>query len=469
MTDEDTAPPSEDDEATRNTLRIEWKSIKPEPPNNAERAFRGWQILQDHVDLLAIRETGDLYACHDGVWKDDGEQVLRKHAAEMMTSRYSTNMLRELKEQVRARAAVQWDSMGAPGDTIAVRSGLLDLESHDLRALQPQDHALHRIPVRYEPEAKCPRWRSFLNDVAGSEANCRQLQEFVGYCLTGGEPWLKKALMIFGPTDAGKTVFLEVVERLFGEDANAAQTPQYLADQRWGVHQLAGKPVNIRHDINADRIQNLGVLKEIIDGNTITAEQKGKDPYQFKPETRLLFAANQAPKRTRDDEAFWNRWLTVVFPESIPPEEQADKNELLAELTGELPGILNWALEGLDRLREQGGFTAEQSPDEVRRLWEQYGSPVERFKATRLEIDPEESVPKDRVRAEFSAFSIENGHEDLSDQKLTQELTKDPRISTSQHRIDGQRVRVYTGIRLANDGHRWDEEVLVESNVDTDG
>jgi len=469
MTGEDTASSSDNDGLNRNELRIGWKSIEPEPSNNAERAFRGWQILEDHVDLFAVRETGELYACHDGVWKDDGEQVLRKHAAEMMTSHYSTSVFRELKEWVRASAAVPWDNMGTPRGTVAVRNGLLDLESRDLKALRPQDHALHRLPVRYEPEAECPRWRSFLNDVTDNEATHLQLQEFVGYCLAGGEPWLKKALMIFGPTDAGKTVFLEVVERLFGEDATAAQTPQYLADQRWGVHQLAGKPANIRHDINADRIQNLGVLKEIIDGNTITAEQKGKEPYQFKPETRLLFAANQSPKRTRDDEAFWNRWLTVVFPESIPSEEQADKNELLAGLTGELPGILNWALDGFDRLREQGKFTAEQSPDEVRRLWEQYGSPVERFKATRLEIDPGGSVPKTRVRMEFSTFCIENGLEDLSDQKLTQELTQDPRIGESQRRVNGQRTRVYTGIRPADDGHSWDGEVFVESNVDTDG
>ena len=121
----------------------------------------------------------------------------------------------------------------------------------------------------------------------------------------------------------------------------------------------------------------------------------------------------------------------------------------MEELTAELPGILNWALDGLDRLRENGGFTEEPSPDEVRRCWEQYGTPVERFKATCLVKNPGAEVPKQRVREAFSVFCIDNHYEDLTDQELTRELTKDPGIGEGQRRIDGGRPRVYTGVRLA--------------------
>ncbi|MFP9190791.1 phage/plasmid primase, P4 family [Natrialbaceae archaeon A-CW1-1] len=442
---------AEEEVRERNTLRLDWEGVSPRPANNAERAFRGWEVLREHIDLLAVRETGNLYACTDGIWNDDGEQVLRERARQMMTSEYSTSVHRELENQVRATSSVPVHALGVSAGAVAVRNGLLDIESREVRELQPDDHALYRLPVAFKPDAECPRWRSFLEQVTEGESDRQQLQEFVGYCLAGGEPWLKKALMIFGPTDAGKTVFLEMVERLFGEKANAAQTPQYLANERWGVHQLAGSPVNIRHDIDANRIQRLGVLKEIIDGNAMTAEQKGKDPYQLKPQTRLLFAANRAPKRPIDDEAFWNRWLTIVFPRSIPPEEQMDKAELLGTLMAELPGILNWALAGLDRLRDNGRFTAEQSPAEVRRLWEQYGTTVERFKATCLEKDPEASVQKRHVQEAFTMFCIENRYEDLTDQKLTRELTKDPAIGESQRRIDGSRPRVYTGVRLVEE------------------
>ncbi|WP_256298911.1 DNA primase family protein [Haloarchaeobius salinus] len=450
MTDE-TSAEDDHDEPERNALRIQWEAERESLSNNAQRAYTGWELIREQEDLLAVRETSELYACHDGVWHDDGEQVLREKAREMMTSDYSTALFRELKGQVHATNAVTVSDLGVADGTVAVGNGLLDLRERTLRDLRPDDYALHRLPVKYDPEAGCPCWRAFLEQVVSSESGRNQLQEFVGYCLAGGEPWLKKALMIFGPTDAGKTVFLEVVERLFGNGANAAQTPQYLASERWGVHQLADKPVNIRHDVDAERLQRLGVLKEIIDGNTVTAEQKGRDPYSFKPETRHLFAANRAPKRPVDDEAFWNRWLTIVFPESVPPEKQTPKTELLDGLMEELPGVLNWALDGLDRLRENDGFTDAPSPDEVRRRWEQFGSPVERFKYTRLVKDPDVVEPKRRVQEEFTMFCLDNGYEDLSDQELTRELTKDPAIGQSQRRVDGDRPRVYTGVCLAGD------------------
>lgn len=460
MTDE-TSADGDSDEPERNTLRIQWEAERESLSNNAQRAYTGWELIRGQEDLLAVRETGELYACHDGVWHDDGEQVLRERAREMMTSDYSTALFRELKGQVHATSAVSVSDLGVPDGTVAVENGLLDLQEGALRDLRPDDYALHRLPVEYDPEAGCPRWRTFLERVVSGESGRKQLQEFVGYCLAGGEPWLKKALMIFGPTDAGKTVFLEVVERLFGDGANAAQTPQYLASERWGLHHLKGKPVNIRHDVDAERLQRLGVLKEIIDGNTVTAEQKGKDPYSFKPETRHLFAANRAPKRPVDDEAFWNRWLTVVFPESVPPEEQTPKSELLDGLTEGLPGVLNWALDGLDRLRENGGFTAAPRPDEVRQRWEQFGSPVEQFKHTKLVKDPDAVVPTRRVQEEFRLFCRDRGYEDLSDQELTRELTKDPAIGKSQRRVAGDRPRVYTGVCLARDGHG--------NSVDSDG
>jgi len=451
MTDEASDSQRDSGAPERNTLRVQWEAERESLSNNAQRAFHGWERIREQEDLLAVRETGELYAYHDGVWNDDGEQVLRERAREMMASDYSTAIFRELRDHVRATNAVSISELGVSDGTVAIENGLLDLQERGLRDLRPDDYALRRLPVEYDPEADCPRWRKFLGQVVGDESGSEQLQEFVGYCLAGGKPSLKKALMIFGPTDAGKTVFLEVVERLFGEDANAAQTPQYLASERWGLHQLAGKPVNIRHDVDAERLQRLGVLKEIIDGNTVTAEQKGKDPYSFKPETRHLFAADRAPKRPVDDEAFWNRWLTIVFPESVPPEEQVSKTDLLDELTAELPGILNWALEGLDRLRQNEDFTDAPSPDEVRRRWEQFGSPVERFKHTRLVKDPDVVVPKRRVQEEFTMFCLDNGYEDFGDQELTRELTKDPAIGQSQRRIDGDRPRVYTGIRLAGD------------------
>lgn len=433
------------------TLLERWEGWADNANTNPQRAHFAWEIIRHEYgdQILAVEETGRLYVCRHGVWEEDGEQWLRKISCQMMGQDYSRAVLNELADRVLAINAVPQDKLGVPRGTIAVRNGLLDLETRERVPLKPSDRAVYQLSVAHDPKAGCPRWRAFLQEVTGTAAGRRRLQEFVGYCIAGGKPWLKKALMIFGPTDAGKTVFLDVIEALFGEEANAAQTPQYLSNQRWGLDQILGKPVNIRHDVDAEKIQDIGLLKEIIDGNTVTAEQKGEDPYQFRPKTRLLFAANQAPKRIRDDEAFWNRWLTVTFPESIPPEDQANKSDLLQELTSELPGILNWALDGLDQLRANDGFTEPQSPDEVRQCWERYGDPVERFKQTRLMKDSDAMEPKKSVREAYRQFCTKNNFT-YSEQDLGRALTDDPGIRTSQSRVpDGPgRTQVYVGVLL---------------------
>lgn len=64
---------------------------------------------------------------------------------------------------------------------------------------------------------------------------------------------------------------------------------------------MSGKPVNIRHVGDAERIHNLGVLDDIMYGDVVTAGKKDKDPYQFKPKAGRWFAANQAVGRTTGD------------------------------------------------------------------------------------------------------------------------------------------------------------------------
>ena len=117
-----------------------------------QKAYYAWQWIGEHRDLLAAQPDGTLYACHDGVWKHDGEQTLREIGSRLLGSEWSQNVHRELIERVRASAPVDHDDLGTPAGTIAVENGLLDVADRDLRDLRPDDYALTRLPVRGRPE-----------------------------------------------------------------------------------------------------------------------------------------------------------------------------------------------------------------------------------------------------------------------------------------------------------------------------
>jgi len=100
-----------------------------------------------------------------------------------------------------------------------------------------------------------------------------------------------------------------------------------------------------------------------VTGDPIKAERKGKPLFHFRPTAKHIFSANQLPNAEEDNGAFYRRILLVPFPTTIP-REQRDKS-LGDKLQSELPGILNWALDGLFRLLSQDGFTGDLSVRET--------------------------------------------------------------------------------------------------------
>lgn len=413
--------------------------------------------LRDDVHVLAERETGTLYAYHDGVWRDDGEQVVGEHAEGLLGSTCSSEVVTELCEQVRRSAAVERQSLGVNPWGIAVENGLLDLREREIRELHPDDHALWKLSVEYDPDAECPRFKEFLGNVCRAE-DIPKVQEYVGYMLQHWTAERKKALMLFGPTNSGKSVFCDVLTALFGTENVASVSPQYLADERWGVAQLDGKPVNIRHDLDPSVIQQPGPLKEAISGDMMMAERKGEDPYPVEPTAKHLWAANQSPSINEEDDALLDRMLIAEFPRTIPRNERVSRDQLEAELTAELPGILNWALDGLHRLLEQGGFTNARHPGQIADKWREYGDSIERFIEECVVQEDGEVAPKDEVYGVYARFARDHGLSQESKSKVTRELKAEDGISDSQRRVNGERIRVYTGMRLDAEEYRRDRD-----------
>jgi putative DNA primase/helicase len=118
---------------------------------------------------------------------------------------------------------------------------------------------------------------------------------------------------------------------------------------------------------------------------------------------------------------------------------------------GELSGILNWAIEGYQRLSEQGHFTNEPTPVDNRERWEQFGSSVDRFFDAHLEADPEAQVAKPEAYDAYTDFASDLGMEVVPQSSLTRHLKQKGGVGDSQRRIDGEKTRVYTGIRQTDD------------------
>lgn len=403
---------------------------------------------------ISVVDDGEVYVYRGGLWRNDGEQVLCELLWEAIGEDFTPNTLRYIKNQLRGIGVTKRNDLGCPSETVTAQNGLIDLQGVENRHrnLHPQDHAIWRFPVEYDPEATCPDFNRILEDWVPDPVERAKLQEYVGYALDDSSAKFEKMLLLLGPTDTGKTVFLDVVEALFGEDNVANQSIQYLANQRWGVDKVVGKPVNIRHDLDSRLIKRTSVVKELASGNPMKAERKSGDPYEARPTAKHFFSANRVSERKSPDKTFYNRWLTVMFTEQIPRDDQ--DSDLAEKLTRpeELSGILNWAIEGYQRLREQGHFTGERSPSETQSLWQKNGGSIDRFISKPVEIvrSDDAKVSKATMYAAYTQFAENHDTTPETQHMLTRKLNSIDGIESSQRRFNGEPKSAFVGVRLRN-------------------
>jgi putative DNA primase/helicase len=118
-------------------------------------------------------------------------------------------------------------------------------------------------------------------------------------------------------------------------------------------------------------------------------------------------------------------------------------------LRDELPGILNWALDGLERLTAHGRFTRPPGADEAIVALQDLASPVAAFVRDRCVRDPNAELEVDRLWIAWKEWAEDNGHVRSTKQVFGRDLRAAvPGLKVVQHESEGRRVRYYAGVDL---------------------
>ena len=170
---------------------------------------------------------------------------------------------------------------------------------------------------------------------------------------------------------------------------------------------------------NERRCLDEAVLKMVTGGDKITARFLYKEHFEFYPEFKLWLATNHKPKVKGDDHGIWRRIKLVPFTVQIPESDQ-DKN-LSQKLRAELPGILNWLLEGLQQWQTHG----LGAPDAVRRATAAYKEAEDVLSSFLSEFTLREKESRVRLvdlYTLFTKWANENGEEEMSNRELSKKL-----------------------------------------------
>jgi putative DNA primase/helicase len=302
-----------------------------------------------------------------------------------------------------------------------------------------------------DPYAPVPvHWFRFLEELwPADQASRDTLQEWIGYCLTP-RTHLQKIALIVGPKRSGKGTIGRVMRRLLGERHVSGPTLANLSEQ-FGLSILVGKTVAIIADARISGRTDTAVLTERL--LSISGEDTLSIPRKFLPDwtgkltTRFLLMTNELPRIEDVSGALASRFLVLTLHESFYGRED---HRLFERFLPELPGILNWALEGWDRLYARGRFVQPPSAATLVQEFEDLGSPIGAFVRERCEVGHGYDVPKDRLFQEWKTWCTGNGREHPGTvQTFGRNLRAVlPGLGERQPRVLGARVRYYEGIRV---------------------
>lgn len=427
---------------------------------NANRGAARYQtrkrVLQNHHFRNLVENDALYYYRPDlGIYEPNGDRRLRELLSDGLREHFSRAEVNELAEAVRAQTTIDQEQIGGPKEHVAVKNGVLRLDGDEPELLDhsPTHEFLSVLGTHHDPDAGCPRWRRFLKEVVPEAAHRDTLQEFVGYTLMHWAlPW-HKALFMVGPRASGKSTFNDTVRALLGDGTVASLTPQEMVE-RFGGAELHGAWANIRNDIPSATVKNVGTFKEIIAGDNMKAERKGKDLFFFGSHAKHIFAANTLPDAEVDDDSFYRRILLVPFPSTVPREKR--DRQLGDKLQDELPGILNWALEGLDRLREQGGFTFDRPQAETAETWDKWGHTADRFASTCLETSNTATPkPKAEVYRRYQAFCQAESMPTEPQQNFTRRLKTDHGVTDGTATVDGKQLKCFLNVEYTHRAEQY--------------
>jgi putative DNA primase/helicase len=335
------------------------------------------------------------------------------------------------------------------GNIVAVGNGLLDVTSRHLHSHTPHFFNTTAVPFDYAADAGAPaRWLEFLSDLWPKEPEAIDvLCEWFGYVISGRLD-LHKILLMVGPTRGGKGAIARVLTALVGRQNVAGPTLHSLSGD-FGLAPLLGKPLAIISDARFSG-KGAGVVVErllaISGEDGITVNRKFRDQWTGKLPSRLHIISNELPKLGDASTAIVGRFVLLMLIRSWLGKED---HNLEQRLHAELPAILNWSLDGLERLTgNDGRFTRVPAADDAIIQMRDLASPVAAFVRQECEIGAQHEIAADDLFTAYRTWCETNEHPKSSTAVFGRDLRAAVPSVRKVRRGTTDRHHIYTGIGL---------------------
>ncbi len=328
--------------------------------------------IRQHLSYIFVRDSarhGVLrYVYEGGVYRLYADDML-KGLIKNCIAAYDPEMIemRKVDETFRILTTdlnyIKDSDLNADEDIINFRNGILHLSTMELTEHSPDLLSTIQIPCEWaREEIVTPVFDAFMHTLTDGDTEIeRLLLEFIGACLSNVKGWrMKKALFMYGAGDTGKSRLKCLVEQLLGR-GNYVGIDLREIEARFGTGLIYGMRLAGSSDMSFITVDELKTFKKCTGGDSIFAEFKGQNGFEFTFNGLFWFCMNQLPRFGGDD-GQWvhDRIMQVHCKNAIPIDKQ---DRLLGEkLYAERDGIVRKAIHALRAVIQNGyRFTEPQS------------------------------------------------------------------------------------------------------------
>lgn len=309
-------------------------------------------------------------------------------------------------------------------------NGTLELSPEiKFREHRETDRCTYCLAYPYDPTATSQEWLNFLDTVTNHDdkKNCL-LQELSGYVLYPDNR-LQKCAVLIGSGANGKSVFLNVLTKIFGS-ANVSNVEMSSLSQDFQVIQLMNSMLNISAETRTNVAGAESKFKQITAGDEISACYKGKDYITFRPRAKMFLACNEYVKSSDTTEGWTRRFCFVDFPMhfvEMPnpnnPEELPIDRDIESKLTTNesLSAIFNWVLQGYEMLLACGYFTEPEDQKILNEEFKELSNPLIEFAK---EVEIENPLSNNQLYDIYKQWCIDSGHNSLARNTFVKRIFK---------------------------------------------
>lgn len=304
-------------------------------------------------------------------WKIDNKKEIERITAKVLRSLNKSEDESEMKwARMCERRNVRMNSIKdlmplVPGERqefdkhkylLNVENGIVDLKTGKLQQ-HDRELGLTKITnIAFDENAKCPEWLNFLDQIfQGDKELAEYMQRLIGYSLTGE---ITEQIMVFliGGGSNGKSTFINIIKDIMGDYGRQAKSDTFIKKKETGANNDIARLVGSRFvsAIESEDGEQLSesFVKQITGGEPVLARFLRQEFFEFIPEFKVFFTTNHKPVIKGVDEGIWRRIRLIPFNLQLPKEKRDKK--LPEKLSLEMPGILNWAIEGCLKWQQSG-------------------------------------------------------------------------------------------------------------------